>query len=188
MRYPNSNKIYHRQVSHANRGMNLELLINEANKYYLEKNLAIITKKATPIGVVNVSVEDGKKMITKAFFKEPSTLDYSGVYKGKYIEFDAKETKNKTSFPISNISTHQINYIKRIISHGAITFLIIKIKNEYYVFDGRDIINFIELNKKKSIPYKYIKEHGYKIDSEGFITINYLPAIDMLIGGLYEKN
>lgn len=186
MRYPSSNKIYHKPISHANRGMNLEALINEANKYYIENNLVYITKKPTPIGIVSVS-DDEKKMITKAFFKEPSTLDYSGVYKGRYIEFDAKETNSTTSFPISNILGHQIDYIKKIINHKAIVFLIIKIKNEFYVIDGKYLINYINTSSKKSIPYKTIIKNGYKIDSDGLIKVNYLPIIDKLIGGLHEK-
>lgn len=52
--------------------------------------------------------------ITDGFFEAPSTLDYNGIYKGKYIEFDAKETKNKTSFPISNIHRHQIDYVRKL--------------------------------------------------------------------------
>lgn len=187
MRYPSSNKIYHKQISHANRGMKLEMLINEANKYYIENDLAVIYKKATPIGIVNVSNEDGKKIITKAFFKEPSTLDYNGVYKGKYIEFDAKETVNPTSFPLSNITNHQFDYIKKILNHNAVVFLIIKIKYEYYVLDGKFLIKYINKTNKKSIPYKIIKENGYKVDSNGLILVDYLKAVDKLIGGLHEK-
>ena len=35
--------------------------------------------------------------------------------KGYYIEFDAKETRSKTSFPINNIHKHQIEYIRKVI-------------------------------------------------------------------------
>ena len=52
-------------------------------------------------------------MIKEAYFNEPSTLDYTGIYKNKYIEFDAKETKSKTSFPLSNIHSHQLEHIKK---------------------------------------------------------------------------
>ena len=115
MKYPNSNRTFQKRVSHANRGMDLEELINEANNYYLNNNIACIYKKYTPIGIIDVKEENGKKVITKAFFKEASTLDYNGVYKGYYIEFDAKKTNNSSSFPLSNISNHQIDHIKNII-------------------------------------------------------------------------
>ena len=103
MQYPNNiKKSYnHISVSHSNRGMSLENLLNHTNDYYIKKDIALIYKKPTPIGVAEVSYSDHKKLIKKAYFKEQSTLDYNGIYKGKYIEFDAKETLNKTAFPIA---------------------------------------------------------------------------------------
>ena len=131
MKYPNNlNKKYKKEINYKNRGMDLEYLINEACKYYLDKNMAIIYKKPTPIGVVDVDYKNGA-VINKAYFKEPSTLDYNGLYRGKYIEFDAKECHNKTSFPISNIHEHQIVHIKNIIAHGGIAFLIISMNDNY---------------------------------------------------------
>ena len=113
-------KKYFKQSNYANRGMILENDLNETNKYYLQNNIAVIYKKPTPIKVVNV--EYPKNIIREAYFSEPSTLDYIGIYKEKYIEFDAKETISKTSFPISNIHKHQLEHIKRIIKFGGIHF------------------------------------------------------------------
>ena len=97
MNYPNSiKKDYHKKTSYSNRGMDLEELINETNKYYLEIDKAIIYKKPTPIGIDKVCYDNNSKIITKAYFKEPSTLDYNGLYKGRYVEFEAKETKSKS--------------------------------------------------------------------------------------------
>jgi len=42
-------------------------------------------------------------MIKEAYFKQASTTDYNGVYKGRYIDFEAKETKLPSSFPLKNI-------------------------------------------------------------------------------------
>ena len=46
MRYPNNiNKTFTKlQISHGNRGMNLENALNISNKYYLEKDIALIYK------------------------------------------------------------------------------------------------------------------------------------------------
>lgn len=185
MIYPNSNKTYKKKISHANRGMNLENLINEANKYYLDNDIAIIYKKPTPIGIVSVDEKNNNKIITKAYFKEPSTLDYQGIYKGYYIEFDAKQTLNKTSFPLSNLSQNQISHIKKIINHKGISFLIININNEYYLYSGEDLINFINCEKRKSIPYKEIIKSGYKIELN--IILDYIKIVDLIIGGKNEK-
>ena len=176
MQYPNNiKKSYnHISVSHSNRGMSLENLINMTNEYYLKKDIALIYKKPTPIGVAEVTYSDHKKLIKKAYFKEQSTLDYNGLYKGKYIEFDAKETLNKTAFPISNIHPHQIEQIAGVIRHGGIAFLLIKMNSFYYLLRGEDFLDFINNNTRKSIPYSYIKSNAYLIKE------NYQPALDYL--------
>ena len=126
MLYPgNINKEYKRNISHKNRGMKLENLINLSNEYYINNDIAVIYKKPTPILVCNVDYKKNK--ILEGYYKIPSTLDYNGIYKGKYIDFDAKETLNKTSFPLSNLHEHQLLHMKRIIKHGGISFLIIKL-------------------------------------------------------------
>ncbi len=184
MKYPNNiNKEFTKQINHANRGMDLENLINKTNEYYLDKNIAVIYKKPTPIGVVKVNYENKKKIIDKAYFKCPSTLDYNGIYKGKYIEFDAKETVKKTSFPLSNIYEHQINHIRKIIEHNGIVFLIIRISDIIYLLNGCDLIDFIDNNERKSIPSYYLTEKGYIIKENYLIGIDYLKIIDEIYKG-----
>lgn len=182
MLYPNNiKKEYKHQVSHSNRGMNLESLLNETNNYYLENDIALIFKKPTPIGIAKVNYTAKGKMIEKAYFKERSTLDYNGLFNGKYIEFDAKETLNRTSFPLSNIHPHQINHIKKVLTHGGISFLIIKMNNSYFLLHGKDFITFLEENTRKSIPYEYIKEKGTKIEEKYNPSLDYLKIVDSYI-------
>lgn len=166
--------------------MSLEAIINDANKYYLENNTACIYKKHTPIGIVDVKESKGKKIITKAFFKEASTLDYNGVYKSLYIEFDAKQTLNKSSFPLSNISIHQIRHIENVLIQNGIIFLIIEINKNYFLLDGKMLINFINNEKRKSIPYKYLKENCIEIEIKNNI-LNYIESLNELLGGNYEE-
>ena len=53
MNYPgNIKKTYTKIVNYGNRGMELENLINISNEKYIEKDIAIIYKKPTPIKVV----------------------------------------------------------------------------------------------------------------------------------------
>ena len=127
MKYPNHiKKTYKNPLTYRNRGMDLEDELNTSNEYYLEKDIALIFKKPTPIGVTDVSYSPQGKIIDRAYFKEPSTLDYNGLYRGKYIEFEAKVTQNKTSFPLANIHSHQIKHIRSVLKHKGIVFLIIK--------------------------------------------------------------
>ena len=189
MKYPNNiKKNYKKEINYKNRGMDLENLINDACKYYLEHDMAVIYKKPTPIGVVDVDYKNGA-VINKAYFKEPSTLDYNGIYKGKYIEFDAKECVSKTSFPLSNIHLHQIKHIEHILKHGGIAFLIISMNSNYYLFKGDDLISFIRDNKRKSIPYSLIQEIGYPLQFNYNIGIDYLKGIDEAYKGVgYFEN
>ena len=179
MNYPgNVNKKYKKSINYGNRGMDLENLINIACDLYLEKDIAIIHKKPTPIQVVTYNYD--KKRITDAFYKSQSTLDYNGVYKGYYIEFDAKNT-NKGFLPINNISLHQIKHIKKIIEHNGICFLIIMIKDECFLLDGNTLIKFINTTKRKSIPYDFLKENGYKLEYSYLRGVDFLPCVERII-------
>ena len=160
--------------NYANRGMTLESDINQTNTYYKENNIALVYKKPTPIKVVKVEYPQNK--IKEAYFNEPSTLDYIGIYKGTYLEFDAKETISKTSFPISNIHKHQLEHIKNVIYHKGLAYLIVRftILNKTYLLTGKNLIDFINTNTRKSIPLDYFKEKGF------FIELKYTPRVDYI--------
>lgn len=179
MLYPGSvKKEYKRNIPHKNRGMKLESLINDTNEYYIENDIAIIYKKPTPILVCNVDYKKNK--ILEGYYKTPSTLDYNGIYKGKYIDFDAKETLNKTSFPLSNIHEHQTNQIRNVIKHGGIIFLVIRMNNINYLLTGEDYIQYIDNNNRKSISYNYIKEKAHIIKEAYQPQLDYLSVVDKI--------
>lgn len=180
MLYPNKiQKKSHHDIIYANRGMILENIINDANNYYLLNELAVIYKKPTPIKIGKVNYSD-KKVLVNGTLNQKSTLDYVGIYKGKYIDFDAKSTQNKTSFPLSNIHIHQINHMRNILKHGAITFLIIEINQKYYILKGEYILDFIDNSKRKSIPYNDILKYGYEIKCGYNPTLDYLNVLDRI--------
>ena len=172
---------YFKTNTYSNRGMMLERDINQSNKYYLDHNIALIYKKPTPIKVVKV--EYPKNVIKEAYFNEPSTLDYNGIYKGKYLEFDAKETQSNTSFPISNIHKHQLEHMKRVIYFGGITFLIVRFTkiNETYILLGRELFNFIESNDRKSIPIDYFRKNGFLVELKYIPRLDYISIIDKIM-------
>ena len=179
MLYPNKiEKTGYNTVNYSNRGMNLEILINETNEYYVEKDIALIYKKPTPIGISEAVYTEHGRIIKNGYFKAPSTLDYNGIYKGKYIEFEAKETQKKTSFPLANFHEHQLKYMKKVINHGGICFVIIKMNNQNYLIKGEDLIKFIDENTRKSIPYEYLKEKGFVIKESYNPALDYLKIVD----------
>lgn len=179
MLYPNKiMKKNSKSINYSNRGMDLEALINETNDYYIEKDIALIYKKPTPIGISEAVYTNHGRIIKNGYFKAPSTLDYNGIYKGKYIEFEAKETQNKTSLPLANFHKHQLKYMKRVINHGGICFVLIKINHQVFLLKGTDLIAFIEKEERKSIPYKYIEEKGYKIIEKYNPSLDYLKIVE----------
>lgn len=182
MNYPNGiNKSYYKLNTHSNRGMNLENDINDSNKYYLNSDIAIIYKKPTPISINKVDYKSRKDAIIKeAKFIIPSTTDYNGIYRGRYIDFEAKETKSKTSFPLNNIHNHQILHLKKIYNHGGIGFIIVRFTelNKTFILFIKDLLDFINSNQRASIPLNFFEEKGYIIKEGLRPRIDYLKIID----------
>ncbi|RHM59760.1 MULTISPECIES: Holliday junction resolvase RecU [Coprobacillaceae] len=170
----------------ARRGMHLEEDINLSNEYYLSHDIAVIHKKPTPIQIVKVQYPARTAAkIVEAYFKTPSTTDYNGLYKGKYIDFEAKETKTM-SFPFVNISTHQINHLDAIIRHQGIAFVIIAFTrvNEVYLIDASYIIEAYRYGKRQSMKYEAIKEKGHLIKQGYLPRLDYLDIVDRIyLGG-----
>ena len=165
-------------TSAANRGMQLEKIINAANDYYLMHDIALITKRPTPINVVKIDYTKGAT-ITNAYFEKQSTTDYNGLYQNRYLDFEAKSTQLKTSFPVNNISNHQITHLENVIKHGGIAFFIIEfaLKNEVYVLPASFVIATFKADERKSIPYSLIKENGIQVPYGMNPILNYLPAV-----------
>lgn len=187
IQYPNKQKQFTKvKQSYSNRGMSLEKVINESNDYYLSNDIALIHKKPIPIQIVKVSYPSRQSAVIKeAYYKVPSTTDYNGIYKGYHIDFEAKETQNKTSFPLQNIHEHQIKHLIQVEEHGGIAFLIIHFKqyDEIYLLEASHVKAFYErsLTARKSIAYKELQEKGHLI-KEGFAPrIDYLKVVDYLI-------
>ncbi len=168
-----------RHISSANRGMDLEGDINASNEYYKEHGLCLITKRPTPINIVKVDYSKGA-IITNAYFEKQSTTDYNGVYNGRYIDFEAKQTKSKTSFPLANIPPQQIEHLKGVLKQNGIAFFIIEFvtKNETFLLDAKYVIEFYEHGERKSIPYEKFLEVGHKIKRGFAPRLDYLSIVN----------
>ncbi len=152
-------------VNYANKGMNLENDINITNSYYRDTNIALVYKKPTPIKIIKVDYNLAR--IKDAVFENPSTLDYSGVYKGIYLDFDAKECNSKTS----------------VLIHKGISFLVVRfnVLDKTFVLFGWDLLRFIDNSNRKSIPYEYFLEYGVEIPIKYTPRVDYIRAIDKYI-------
>lgn len=165
--------------SSANRGMSLEEDINLSNEYYLRNGVLLITKRPTPIHVAKVDYSR-KAKIVDAFFEKQSTTDYNGVYRGRYIDFEAKSTKNKSSFPLSNITSHQIEHLKNVLKFGGIAFFIIEFAyhDQVFLLDASYLIDFYEKEERKSIPFTTVCQNGLLIKRGFNPRLDYLPSIE----------
>jgi len=172
--------------SFSNRGKTLEDELNDTNEYYLANNIAVIHKKPVPIQVVNVRYPArSAAVITEAYFRSPSTTDYNGAWNGKYIDFEAKETKNRTSFPLQNIHEHQVEHMRKVSEQQGIAFLLVK----FTVLDRYFIVPYEYFEKmwermiaggRKSITLTEIEEMSIEINAGFHPRLDYLGALNAL--------
>lgn len=175
-----------KKQTYSNRGMTLEEDINESNQYYLVHGLAVIHKKPTPVQIVSVDYpKRSAAVIKEAYFKQQSTTDYNGVYRGKYIDFEAKETQSKTSFPLQNFHEHQVNHMKAVVQQNGICFVLLRfsLTDEIFFLEASHLFSYWDehLNGgRKSIPKKCIEDAGFPIPISFNPRIDYLKIINQL--------
>ena len=104
----NDAKVVKAKHSLHSHGMLFENELNLSNEYYRNIGRALIYKKPTPVQIVKVDYPTrSKAKIVEGYYKTPSTTDYNGIYRGKYIDYEAKETNN-LSFDFKHIFEHQV--------------------------------------------------------------------------------
>ncbi len=181
-----SDKRKNNATTYSNRGMTLEEDLNVTNEYYLERKIAVIHKKPTPVQIVQVDYpKRSAAVIKEAYFKLASTTDFNGVYKGKYIDFEAKETQNQTSFPLKNFHEHQIDHMEAVLDQGGICFVILRFSrfDEVYLLEAKHLLAFWERMKnggRKSITKEEIEQKGYHIPLGFHPRIDYIRIIDSM--------
>lgn len=184
IKYPGGKKSYKKPANlgmTSGRGMSLEEDINKSNEHYLYMDKAVVHKKPTPIQIVNVDYpKRSKAKITEAYFRQASTTDYQGVYKGLALDFEAKQTKNKTLFPLAALHDHQIDHLRAVHKHGAIAFLILRFNtlDETFLIFAEDLLSHIDFKKERSLSIDWIRDVGYSIESSFKIPCDYLKIIE----------
>lgn len=196
IRYPNGKKYVPIQAvqkqqtanqSYSNRGKTLEDELSETNAYYLSQGLAVIHKKPVPVQIVNVNYPSrSAAVITEAYFRTPSTTDFNGVWKGLYIDFEAKETRSETSFPLQNIHEHQVEHMGDITKQDGIAFVIVRFSalSRYFVSPYEMIKEKWDRMKKggrKSITLKEFEDEAIELKRQYMPTLDYLSAIEKLV-------
>ncbi|CAM9124601.1 Holliday junction resolvase RecU [Mycoplasma todarodis] len=144
-----------------NRGMLLESLLNTTIALYKKNNIGLFHKKEIPISFGKVIKSQNKIKIDEAYIKSKSTSDYYGVFKGKFIAFEAKST-NLKSLPLSNIKYHQRKYLHDVQNHGGISFYIFAFKtyDKYFMV----YTDTIETMHKKSFSLDDAYAYGIELE------------------------
>lgn len=179
----------------SSRGMHFEEMINQSNLFYLDRGMAVIHKKPTPIQIVQVDYPKRSAVkITEAYYKEASTTDYNGVYKGYYIDFEAKATQLLTRFPLDNIKAHQLDHMKACQKQGGISFVLVYFtkRQECYLLPLDFVARYYDQqeNGRKSIPYEKIQAEAFLVHQQVNPRLDFLPAVDQYISikGEYYEN
>ncbi|MFK2824177.1 Holliday junction resolvase RecU [Bacillus sp. B190/17] len=174
------------QNSYSNRGMTLEKDLNDTNIFYLERGLAVIHKKPTPVQIVQVDYpKRSAAVIKEAYFQQASTTDYNGVYRGRYVDFEAKETRSATAFPLKNFHEHQIIHMRKVEEQNGISFVIIRfaLTEEVFYLPACQLFDYwdrMEQGGRKSITKTEIENTGFLIPKGFQPLIPYLSVIDRL--------
>ncbi|WP_458732391.1 Holliday junction resolvase RecU [Bacillus subtilis] len=156
-------------INYANRGKGLQLLVNQTNAIYKHKGWALVDEVATPT----------KNIRGRIVYDKKSTVDYIGIAQGRGIAFDAKSTKYESRFPLDNVHDHQVEYLKRYMDQGGISFLLIEFSKlrEFYFVRMPFFLEYWKAAKdggRKSIPYQDIYLNCDPIRTRRGVPLDYL--------------
>lgn len=154
---------------YKNKGMYIESLVEKTIDYINNKDIGLFEKRNIPINIYSVK---GNKI--EAYLKEKSLVDFCGVFNGKHIEFETKQT-DKDFFKFNLFKKHQLNYLIKSNKHKSLSFLII----HFYVYDKTFAIEINQLKdiynkfKSKPIPLTFFENNCYELILEfpGILTI-----------------
>nr|WP_106778773.1 Holliday junction resolvase RecU [Lysinibacillus timonensis] len=176
-----------KEISFSNRGKTLEDEIDETNNYYLNRQIAVIHKKPVPVQIVKVEYpKRSAAVIREAYFRTPSTTDYNGIWNGYYVDFEAKETESKTSFPLKNMHPHQVKHMEDVTRQQGIAFTIVRFSklDRYFILPFSVLLDAWEVMESggvKSIPLKVFESSCIEVMPGFNPRIHYLSAIEKLI-------
>lgn len=160
------------------RGQTFEKLLDYTNRIYQNQGRCLIQKRPTPVKVLKTQ---GRRVLS-GVYEAKSTVDYDGLYRSRAIVFEAKSTKLKR-FPLDMLANHQIQYLDAAEKHGAISFVIIEMRdiNKVFIVTNTKIQEYILNAKKggrKSIQIDVLNDIGFLVESSNGVPLDYLKVLD----------
>gem|GEM_PF-1225657 len=162
-------KTKRKSTSHANRGMKFEEKIIKQCGEYERVGKAYIYKLPTEFKIVRGA---GGKIVS-AFPVSKSKLDFYGTLPdGMALHIEAKSASG-TSLPFSNISDHQIDYMRYLSLITPYVFLLVEMKkyNEVYLINSKEALHYIDHADRKSFPYDWLQKHGTLLEGVDFLPV-----------------
>ena len=166
-------------MAQGKRGKALENMIEYSNNVYRSKRMARVDKVPTPW---NVQYDRKRGRVRNAFPQKKSTVDFVGVANGYFIGFDAKSTRNKTSFPLKNVEQHQFDFLHDVHVQGGVAFMLVEfaVHQEIYYLHYPDFKKWWVgqfRGERKSIPLDWFKENCERVTSGRGVPLDYLATI-----------
>lgn len=139
--------------------MYLETLLNQTFQRYETQKIAVFRKQSLPIKIRQIQAN---QVIGE--LSEKCDADYYGIYLGKFIAIEAKQT-NKNNFNYQQIQEHQQNYLQLIHDCGGLSYLVIYFEkpDEFHLIEFYFLRDFHENHHTNQIPLSYIKTYGRQL-------------------------
>lgn len=156
---------------YANRGKQLELIIDKQNKLYINRNIAYVRKVPTNVRILRTH-HNGT---LSGHLMEGEFCDYVGVYKGRAVEFDAKQTKGK-SLPFGNIRDNQEAALKKVHELGGYAFIVVWFSelDRYFRLSWESYEHIKSNTTRKSLSLKHFEDYGHEIKAGKNGVLDYL--------------
>jgi recombination protein U len=157
--------------SHANRGKELEDLIEAVNEGYALDGKAVIDKQHTKW--LPIRGRDGAFISAKV--DRPATVDFRGTVKGVGgVSFDAKQVTKQKRWYLRELKPHQVEHLKKCQAVGDVCFVLVGFWNAGLFF-------ILPLNKYLSLQKQGIKSLTIdRFQKEGIPIKNIYRYLDYL--------
>lgn len=173
-----------KSVIYANRGMQLESLVEYMNEVYERKQRAAIEKIPTAVKVLKA---EGNKIKSAVYIKH-GTVDYTGTYLGRALWFDAKSTQSLTSFPLSNLHDEQMLRLSAHRKNNAICFLLVQFVKlqrtfllPYEVLESSWNQRHTGIRGSNSISLATFEKEAFEVSKSTYGPLDYLSSVDTYI-------
>ena len=140
---------------------------------YRKEGKAYIIKIPSEVTLIRVK----SKIVNAVCRQKSDCLDFLGLLpNGKGIVFEAKTTKNKTSFPLNNIQEYQYKLADELLGYVQSVFYIVEFRelNEIYLVHSSKIKEFINNNERKSIPINWFRDNDNATLMQDLDILKYL--------------